>query len=70
MPPIINKDLCNKCGKCVDICPMDIFFGSKKGEFPEVKFPGECFHENACVLDCPHKAIKLRIPIPMTVVYK
>jgi adenylylsulfate reductase subunit B len=70
MPPIINKDICNGCGKCVDICPMDVFFGSEKGEIPVVTFPDECYHENACVMDCPVGAIKLRIPLTMMISYK
>ena len=34
MPPVINSDLCLKCGSCVDVCPMDVFYGSKRGKFP------------------------------------
>lgn len=34
MPPVINKDACTVCGICVKICPMDVFFGSKKKKFP------------------------------------
>ena len=70
MPPIIDRELCNRCGKCVDICPADVFCGSEKGEIPVVAYPDECWHENACVQDCPVRAIKLRIPLQMTVVYK
>jgi adenylylsulfate reductase subunit B len=70
MPPIIDKNLCDGCGKCTDICPTDVFYGSKKGQVPVVAYPDECWHENACVMDCPKKAIKLRIPLPMTVIYK
>ncbi len=32
MPPVIKKDRCTGCGVCVDICSMDVFFGSKKGK--------------------------------------
>jgi adenylylsulfate reductase subunit B len=70
MPPIIDKELCNACGKCVDICPADVFFGSDNGDIPIVSYPDECWHENACVQDCPMGAIKLRIPLQMTVVHK
>ena len=71
MPPIINKQLCDGCGKCVEICPTDVFYGSKKGEIPVVAYPDECWHENACVQDCPIAgAIKLRIPLPMMLVYR
>ncbi len=53
MPPIINEKKCSKCGKCVDICSEDVFFGSKKGEVPTVAYGEECWHCNACVSACP-----------------
>ena len=71
MPPVINEDECSSCGKCVDICSEDVFFGSKKREIPTVTYPEECWHCNACVLDCPGEgAIRLRIPLPLMIVYK
>jgi adenylylsulfate reductase subunit B len=70
MPPIIDKDKCSGCGICVDICPTDVFFGWKKGEVPTVTYPDQCFHENACVADCPTEAIRLRIPLTMMLIYK
>ncbi|MBE3586336.1 MAG: ferredoxin family protein [Thermoanaerobacter sp.] len=69
MPPVIDKDKCTGCGTCADICPMDVFFGYKQGEIPEVKFGEECWHCNACVLDCPSEAIRLRIPLPAMMLY-
>ncbi len=33
-------------------------------ETPEIKYPEECWHCNACVLDCKQTAISLRIPLP------
>lgn len=69
MPPIINKDKCTACGMCVKVCPMDVFFGSKRKEVPVVSYPKECWHCNACVVDCPVKgAIKLRMALPMLIV--
>ena len=71
MPPVIDEDECNACGMCVDVCPQDVFFGSKKKEKPTITYPEECWHCNACVLDCPSEgAVSLRIPFPMQVVYK
>ena len=71
MPPIINRDKCVVCGTCVNICPQDVFFDSKGGEIPTITYPEECLHCNACVIDCPVEgAIKLRIPLPMLIVYK
>ena len=71
MPPIIDKDLCSGCGTCVDVCSSDVFYGSKAGETPKVSYPEECWHCNACVLDCPIEgAVTLRIPLPATLLYK
>lgn len=70
MPPIIDATKCNGCGKCVDICTEDVFFGSKPGEVPVVTYPDECVYFNCCVYECPEGALKLRIPFPMMLLYK
>lgn len=71
MPPVIDVNKCKKCGKCVDICPEDVFFGSESGEIPVITYPEACNHFNCCVFECPiNGAIKLRIPLPMTLLYK
>jgi adenylylsulfate reductase subunit B len=71
MPPVVAKEKCVRCGKCVDICPQDVFFGSEKKKTPDVTYPEECWHCNACVEVCPESdAIRLRIPMPMMVCYK
>ena len=64
MPPIIDKEKCNGCGVCADICPTDVFRTAGRKEIPEIKYPEECWHCNACVLDCKQDAITLRIPLP------
>ena len=71
MPPIIDEQNCSGCGTCVDVCPMDVFFGSEGKEIPIVSYPEECWHCNSCVLECPVEgAITLRIPLPAMVLYK
>ena len=71
MPPVINRQKCTRCGKCVDICTEDVFFGSEKKKVPIVAYPEECWHCKACVDICPKgDVIKLRIPMPMMVCYK
>ncbi|MBI4330979.1 MAG: ferredoxin, partial [Chloroflexi bacterium] len=40
-------------------------------EVPVVRYPDECWHCNSCVYECPAEgAIRLRIPLPMMVLYK
>ena len=70
MPPVINEDKCIHCGLCIEICPSDVFFGSKKGEIPNITYPDECWHSEACALHCPKDAITFRIPLTMIVSYK
>ncbi len=70
MPPVIDFNKCTKCYKCVEICSEDVFYGSKKGEVPNVTYPRECVHFNGCVSVCPTPgAIRLRTPLPMQLVY-
>jgi NAD-dependent dihydropyrimidine dehydrogenase PreA subunit len=71
MPPVIDPDKCIRCGKCVDICPEDVYFGSRKKHVPQVNYPQECAYCNGCVEECPVEGtIRLRIPLPMTLLYK
>lgn len=71
MPPIIDKEKCSGCGTCADVCSSDVFFGSEEGGTPLVRYPEECWHCNACVLDCPvDGAVTLRIPLPAMLLYK
>ncbi len=64
MPPIVDKTKCTACGTCADICPTHVYRTTAKGVSPLVKYPEECWHCNACVLDCPQTAIRLRLPLP------
>ncbi len=71
MPPIIDVSKCTACGKCVDICTEDVFYGSKPGEIPVVTYPKECVHFSGCVYECPVPgAIRVRVPLPVMLVYK
>ncbi len=63
MPPVINQELCTGCGTCADICPMNVFEQDAPKTEPRVAYGEECWHCNACVLDCPKKAVSLRIPL-------
>jgi len=70
MPPVIDPALCTGCGICAEICPVQVFrYNKAKQERPEVKFKRECWHCNACVLDCPAKALRLDVPLPYMLVH-
>ncbi|MBI2955513.1 MAG: ferredoxin family protein [Chloroflexi bacterium] len=76
MPPVIDLNECIGCGKCVDVCSEDVFFGTKDfgksiEHKPVVTYPEVCWHCNLCVKACPVAgAIRLRIPLAMSVAYK
>ena len=63
MPPIIRKEKCTACGKCAQICCMDVFGPWERGQVPQVRYPDECWHCRACVMDCPSGAVELEYPL-------
>lgn len=65
MPPIIDKSKCQKCGLCAQICTMDVFGPVPADTIPEIRYPEECWHCRACVMDCPAHALSLRYPLPL-----
>ena len=68
MPPIIDKEKCIECGTCAQICPLDVirFVKDENGKkHVKVKYPYECWHCRACVMDCPKGAIELEYPLAM-----
>ena len=67
MPPLIDEQLCTRCGICTDICPQDCF-SQPADTFPVVPYGRECWHCGACVMDCPVEAIHLELPLQMHLV--
>jgi NAD-dependent dihydropyrimidine dehydrogenase PreA subunit len=57
MYPVIDREECSCCGKCVDVCPSDVFV--LEDEVPEVVAPEECIECSACVDNCPSEAVTL-----------
>ncbi|HIV67182.1 MAG TPA: ferredoxin family protein [Candidatus Mailhella excrementigallinarum] len=70
MPPVIHADLCKKCCRCAEACQSDVFYGSIPGTVPAVTYPDECWHCNACVMECPAGAVELRIPMNLEPMYQ
>jgi adenylylsulfate reductase subunit B len=63
MGPIIDSKKCTKCGLCAEVCPVDVYYGSKDKEIPKVTYGEDCFFCSACILECPKEAITLRYPL-------
>jgi len=56
----IDRDKCDGCEVCVEICPTDVLRLDEDGK-ARVKYD-ECWYCGCCELECPRKAIKLRLP--------
>ena len=67
MPAKIDLKKCVKCGTCVDHCPEDVIVMTK-AKVPKVKYPDECWHCGACMIDCKAKAIHIELPLFMRLV--
>jgi adenylylsulfate reductase subunit B len=67
MPIKIDTKKCTKCGICVDHCPEDVFVQTK-GKYPKVKYPDECWHCGACMIDCEPGAIHIELPLFMRLI--
>lgn len=55
MPAIIDRNKCNGCGSCKDICPVNAI----TIENDKAVISVECVGCGACVGQCPQSAISL-----------
>jgi len=50
--PAVSEDLCNGCGKCIEVCPKDVFEQNENGKVvvvePFLCIVGCCFCKSAC----------------------
>jgi Pyruvate/2-oxoacid:ferredoxin oxidoreductase delta subunit len=60
--PVRDEELCTKCKRCVDICPMEahLYHGSHDKESERILFLEErCIGCGLCAHHCPNEALKL-----------
>ena len=51
----VNKDKCDACGSCAEVCPVDAI----KIESTAVINEDECIDCGTCVDECPKEALEL-----------
>ena len=57
-----NYEECTKCGICYDLCPLDVISLNAEEE-PYVLYPDECQLCFICQVECPAKAVHVKIPL-------
>jgi len=58
----IDYSKCNGCGKCYDLCPMDVITWNQEQDIPEVTYPEDCWFCGVCWMECPKRAIDILYP--------
>lgn len=55
--PVIDRERCNSCGKCMAFCLFGVYSSGSSGE-PQVTAPASCKNNcPACARSCPQQAI-------------
>jgi len=54
----IDPERCNKCGICVDMCPMDVLHFGHKG-YPYMRYRDDCWYCDVCTFMCPRQAVTM-----------
>jgi adenylylsulfate reductase subunit B len=58
----IDYTKCNGCGKCYDLCPMDVITWNQEQDIPEITYPEDCWFCGVCWMECPKRAIDILYP--------
>jgi NAD-dependent dihydropyrimidine dehydrogenase PreA subunit len=56
----VDRKKCNGCNICVEICPLDCLRLDEDNK-AYMKYD-ECWYCGSCEIECPEKAIKMRLP--------
>lgn len=67
MPPIVDINKCNGCGKrleslCEEICPGNLMARNKDTGKAYCRSSGDCWDCMSCIKSCPLEALTIKIP--------
>jgi len=63
MQPIkIDYKRCIGCNKCYDLCPQDVYVMDGQTGLPKPQYTDECWFCGICWMECPRRAIDIRLP--------
>ncbi len=54
----VDTSRCNKCGICVEYCPMDVLSMDSRG-YPYMKYRDDCWYCDVCTFFCPRMALSM-----------
>ena len=67
--PYIQKDICKKCGICVEVCPLeDKALNNDKTTVPVYDYK-KCIRCYCCQEMCPYEVIKVKTPTIGKILY-
>ncbi|MBN2604786.1 MAG: DUF362 domain-containing protein [Bacilli bacterium] len=70
--PYIEKDICKKCGICVEVCPLPdkaLSFKNNDKSNPPIYDYNKCIRCYCCQEMCPYHVIKVKTPIIGKILY-
>ncbi|WP_407309435.1 mercury methylation ferredoxin HgcB [Desulfosporosinus sp. SB140] len=54
----MKSDKCTGCGKCLEVCPHNVFLMDNKKS--TIAYKDNCIECGACVKNCPFKALEVK----------
>lgn len=60
MIPVVNKEICVGCGKCIAVCPPQALVLINESAYLREELCEEC---GFCAPECPANAIEIHFPL-------